>query len=74
MIGKNKLGVLIGPQFDDALGFVDDIAIAGLLSHHVRTRREHGEVDLSVLVRSELLGAVGALHRFDFKNGVGNRL
>ena len=74
VVGKNELGVLIGLQLNNALGLVDDVAITGLFSHHIRTSREHGQVDFSVLVSPELLGAVGALHGSDFKDRVGDHL
>ena len=74
MVGKNELGVLIGLQLNDALGLVDDVAITGLFSYHIRPGREHGQVDFSVLVGPELLGAVGAFHGFDLKDRVGDHL
>ena len=74
MVGKNKLGVLVGLQFNDALSLVDNIAVTGLFSYHIRASREHGQVDLSVLVRSELLGAVGALYGSDLEDSVGDHL
>ena len=74
MVGKNELGVLIGLQLNDALGLVDDVAITGLFSYHIRPGREHGQVDFSVLVSPELLGAIGPLHRFDLEYSVGDYL
>ena len=74
VVGENELGVLIGLQLNDALGLVDDVAITGLFSYHIRPGREHGQVDFSVLVGPELLGAVGALHGFDLKDRVGDHL
>ena len=70
VVGENELGVFIGLQFDDALGLVDHIAIAGFFSHYIGARGEHGKVDLSIFVRPELLGAIGPLHRFDLEYSV----
>ena len=74
MVRKNELSIFIWLQLDNTLGLVDDVAITGLFSYHIRARREHGEVDFSVLVSPELLGAVGALHGFDLKDCVGDHL
>ena len=35
---------------------------------------ENGKVNLSIFVRSELLGAIGPLHRFDLEYSVGDYL
>ncbi len=74
MVGKNELGVFIWLQLNDALGLVDDVAITGFFSYHIGAGREHRQVDFSALVSPELLGAIGALHRFDLEYSVGDYL
>ena len=74
VIGEYELGVLIGFQLNDALGFIDHIAITGFFSYYIRAGGEHGEVDLSVFIRPKLLRAVGPFHRLDLKNCVGDDL
>ena len=74
MVGKNELGVFIWLQLNDALGLIDDVAIAGFFSYHIGASGEHGKVNLSIFVRSELLGAIGPLHRFDLEYSVGDDL
>ena len=73
-VGENKLGILVGVQLNDALGFVDDVARAGQFSYHIGAGRELAQVDLAVFVSSEFLGAVVASDRLDLKQHVWNDL
>ena len=73
-VGEYELSILVGVQLNDALRFVNDVARAGQFSYHIGASRELAQVDLTVFVSSELLGAVVAGNRFDFKQDVGDDL
>ena len=59
---------------DDALGLVDDVALAGFFHDLIRTHREGRQVDFTVPVCGELLGAEAPVHGADDKDRVGNYL
>ena len=61
------MGVFIWVQLNDALGIINDIARAGFLRHHIGAGRQLTQVNLSVLVGPELLGAVVTGYGLDFK-------
>ena len=69
-VRKNKLSVLVAIELDNTLCLIDDIAGTGFFSHNIRTNRQFGEVDFTILVGGKLLRAVVPGHRFDLKNSV----
>ena len=64
--------VLVGVKLNDALGLINDVALAGFLRHHIRAGGQLGQVDLAVSVGGKFFGAVVALDGSDLKNRVGN--
>ena len=65
-IRKHELRGLIGVQLNDARGIVDEVMIRALqLRHDIRAGREQREIDLAVLVGSELGRAVIARDGLD---------
>ena len=73
-IGENKLGILVGVQLNDALGLINDIALTGFLRDHISACGKLAQVDLTIFIGSELLGAIITGYGFDLKDRIGNDL
>ena len=73
-VGKDELGVLVGIKLDNALGFIDDVAGAGLLRYHIGSSGQVGQVDLAVFIGGKLLRAIVTRHRLDLKDRIGDHL
>ena len=61
-VGEHELRRVIGPEMDDALGVVNDIARTLQFNHFVGALGQLAQVDLAPAVCDELLGAVASIH------------
>ena len=73
-VGEYELGVLVGVQLNDALGFINDIAWAGQFRYHIGAGRELAQVDLAVFIGTELFGAVVTGNGLNLKQDIGDDL